>query len=73
MLMAQLTANLILTEHLSVRASLKRRIKHGRLSCSFQLADVGGSYRVDVPFLTSHMRHLNASALFLNVHTLQSQ
>lgn len=31
------------------------------------------TYLVDVPFLTSHMRHLNASALFLNVHTLQSQ
>lgn len=33
----------------------------------------GYSYRVDVPFLTSHIMHLNASALFLNVHTLQSQ
>lgn len=31
------------------------------------------SYRVDVPFLTSHIKHLNASALFLNVQTLQSQ
>lgn len=31
------------------------------------------SYRVDVPFRTSHIKHLNASALFLNVHTLQSQ
>lgn len=26
-----------------------------------------------LPFLTSHMRHLNASAVFLKVHTLQSQ
>lgn len=73
MLMAQLIANLILTEHLAARASLKRRIQHGTLSCLFRLTDLGGSYRVDVPFLTSHMRHLNASALFLNVHTLQSQ
>ena len=30
-------------------------------------------FLVDVPFLTSHMEHLNASALFLNVHTEQSQ
>lgn len=30
-------------------------------------------FRVLVPFLTSHIEHLNASALFLNVHTLQSQ
>lgn len=29
--------------------------------------------RVDVPLRTSHIRHLNASAVFLNVHTLQSQ
>lgn len=29
--------------------------------------------RVDVPFRTSHIRHLNASAVFRNVHTLQSQ
>lgn len=32
-----------------------------------------GSYRVDVPFLTSHIMHLNASAVFLKVQTLQSQ
>lgn len=30
-------------------------------------------YLVDVPFLTSQMLHLNASAVFLKVHTLQSQ
>lgn len=30
-------------------------------------------FRVDVPFRTSHMRHLNASALLRYVHTLQSQ
>ena len=30
-------------------------------------------FRVDVPFRTSHIEHLKASALFLNVHTLQSQ
>lgn len=30
-------------------------------------------FRVDVPFLTSHMEHLKASALFLYVQTLQSQ
>lgn len=73
MLMARLTANLVLTEHLAARAWLKARIKGWRLSGSSQIADLSGSYRVDVPFLTSHMRHLNASALFLNVHTLQSQ
>lgn len=73
MLMARLTANLFLTEHLAARAWLKARIKGWRLSGSSQIADLSGSYRVDVPFLTSHMRHLNASALFLNVHTLQSQ
>ena len=31
------------------------------------------NYRVDVPFRTSHIMHLNASALFLYVQTLQSQ
>lgn len=31
------------------------------------------SYLVDVPFLTSHIMHLKASAVFLYVHTLQSQ
>lgn len=30
-------------------------------------------YLVDVPFLTSQMLHLKASAVFLKVHTLQSQ
>jgi len=30
-------------------------------------------YLVDVPFLTSQMLHLNASAVFLKVQTLQSQ
>lgn len=30
-------------------------------------------YLVDVPFRTSHILHLNASALFLKVQTLQSQ
>ena len=30
-------------------------------------------YLVDVPFLTSHMEHLKASALFLKVQTEQSQ
>lgn len=30
-------------------------------------------YLVEVPFLTSHMLHLKASALFLKVQTLQSQ
>lgn len=65
--MAQLAANLLLTEHLKVRT------KGWRLSCWSQIADLRDSYRVDVPFLTSHMRHLNASALFLKVHTLQSQ
>ena len=30
-------------------------------------------YLVLVPFRTSHMEHLNASALFLKVHTEQSQ
>lgn len=33
----------------------------------------GRSHRVDVPLRTSHIRHLKASALFLKVHTLQSQ
>ncbi len=28
---------------------------------------------VEVPFLTSHMEHLNASALLRKVHTEQSQ
>lgn len=31
------------------------------------------SYLVLVPFRTSHMEHLNASALFLKVQTEQSQ
>lgn len=31
------------------------------------------TYLVEVPFLTSQMLHLKASALFLKVHTLQSQ
>lgn len=31
------------------------------------------SHRVEVPLRTSHIRHLKASALFLKVHTLQSQ
>ena len=31
------------------------------------------TYRVDVPFLTSHIMHLKASAVFLYVQTLQSQ
>ena len=30
-------------------------------------------FRVEVPFRTSHMAHLKASGLFLNVQTLQSQ
>lgn len=30
-------------------------------------------YLVEVPFLTSQMLHLKASAVFLKVHTLQSQ
>lgn len=30
-------------------------------------------YLVDVPFLTSQMLHLKASAVFLKVQTLQSQ
>ena len=30
-------------------------------------------FLVDVPFRTSHMEHLNASALLRNVHTEQSQ
>ena len=30
-------------------------------------------FRVDVPLRPSHIEHLKASALFLNVHTLQSQ
>jgi hypothetical protein len=30
-------------------------------------------FLVLVPFLTSHMEHLNASALLRNVQTLQSQ
>ena len=29
-------------------------------------------FRVEVPFRTSHMAHLKASGLFLNVQTLQS-
>lgn len=37
-------------------------------SCGFILG-----FLVEVPFLTSHIRHLKASAVFLNVHTLQSQ
>lgn len=28
---------------------------------------------INLPFRTSHMRHLNASAVFLNVQTEQSQ
>lgn len=30
-------------------------------------------FLVEVPLRTSHIKHLNASAVFLNVHTLQSQ
>jgi hypothetical protein len=32
-----------------------------------------GTHRVEVPFRTSHIMHLKASALFRKVQTLQSQ
>jgi len=32
-----------------------------------------GTHRVEVPFLTSHIMHLKASALLRKVQTLQSQ
>lgn len=35
--------------------------------------ETGRGFLVDVPFLTSHIMHLKASAVFLYVHTLQSQ
>lgn len=43
------------------------------VTCCATNWETGRGFRVDVPFLTSHIMHLNASALFLNVQTLQSQ
>lgn len=50
----------------------KRRRRGGR-DVQTGRGDGALRYLVDVPFLTSQMLHLNASAVFLKVHTLQSQ
>lgn len=43
------------------------------VTCCETNCETGLGFRVEVPLRTSHIRHLKASALFLKVHTLQSQ
>lgn len=44
------------------------------VTCCWETSwETGRGFLVDVPFLTSHIMHLKASAVFLYVHTLQSQ